>query len=97
MHARSPTTGPYAQNFVLQDAMFESAASWSLPEHLFMVSGWSAACQSGDINPMHCVGSIGGQLPRPGPTVEPTNAWTGITYLLDKAHVSWRYLRGRRQ
>jgi phospholipase C len=86
-----PNYWAYAQNFVLQDAMFESAASWSLPEHLFMVSGWSAACPSGDINPMHCVGGIGGQLPRPGPTVEPTDAWTGITYLLDKAHVSWRY------
>src|SRR5712691_11370050 len=28
----------YARNFVLQDRMFEPNASWSLPEHLFMVS-----------------------------------------------------------
>ena len=31
--------------------MFESAASWSLPEHLFMVSGWSANCTYGDDQP----------------------------------------------
>jgi len=32
----------YAEEFVLQDAMFEPVASWSLPEHLEFVSGWSA-------------------------------------------------------
>ena len=39
-----PNYWAYAQNFVLQDHMFESDASWSLPAHLFMVSGWSAKC-----------------------------------------------------
>ncbi len=34
-----PNYWAYAQNFVLQDHMFAPAASWSLPEHLFMVSG----------------------------------------------------------
>jgi len=37
-----PNYWSYAQNFVLQDHMFEPDASWSLPAHLFMVSGWSA-------------------------------------------------------
>ena len=37
-----PNYWTYAQNFVLQDHMFEPNASWSLPAHLFMVSGWSA-------------------------------------------------------
>src|SRR2546423_1113941 len=46
-----PNYWAYANNFVLQDQMFEPNASWSLPEHLFMVSEWSAKCtQPG--NPM---------------------------------------------
>jgi len=35
----------YAQDFVLDDHMFESNASWSLPAHLFEVSEWSARCR----------------------------------------------------
>ncbi len=37
-----PNYWAYAQQFVLQDQMFEPNASWSLPAHLFMVSEWSA-------------------------------------------------------
>ncbi|HEV2998230.1 MAG TPA: alkaline phosphatase family protein, partial [Solirubrobacteraceae bacterium] len=76
-----PNYWTYAENYVLQDAMFESTASWSLPEHLFMVSGWSASCPRGDPDPMHCGNSLEqpGELPlSPGTTF----AWTDITYLL---------------
>ena len=38
--------------------MFESGASWSLPEHLYMVSGWSASCPTHDENPMDCVDTL---------------------------------------
>src|SRR5919202_5490398 len=41
-----PNYWSYAQNFVLQDHMFEPNASQSLPAHLFMVSAWSARCTS---------------------------------------------------
>jgi phospholipase C len=34
----------YARSYVLQDHMFEPDTSWSLPSHLFLVSGWSARC-----------------------------------------------------
>jgi phospholipase C len=81
-----PNYWTYAQNFVLQDNMFSPGASWSLPNHLFMVSGWSAFCPNEDLNPLHCKGSLNVQ--------HPNNAlypWTDITYLLDKAGVSWRY------
>ena len=51
-----PNYWTYAQNFVLQDNMFESDASWSLPEHLFMVSGvvggvpeWTIRCRASAI------------------------------------------------
>jgi phospholipase C len=47
-----PNYWRYAQDFVLQDRMFEPNASWSLPAHLFMVSAWSARCETDD--PMSC-------------------------------------------
>jgi len=39
-----PNYWKYANNYVLQDHMFESAQAWSLVSHLYMVSGWSARC-----------------------------------------------------
>lgn len=54
-----PNYWTYAKNFVLQDNMFEPNASWSLPEHLFLVSEWSAKCtQAG--NPQSCVNALQG-------------------------------------
>jgi phospholipase C len=34
----------YAKNYTLDDHLFQSNASWSLPEHLYLVSEWSAKC-----------------------------------------------------
>ncbi|HEV2403193.1 MAG TPA: alkaline phosphatase family protein [Candidatus Saccharimonadales bacterium] len=52
-----PNYWAYAKDFVLDDHMFESNASWSLPEHLYLVSEWSAKCsQSG--NPSSCVNEL---------------------------------------
>ena len=48
-----PNYWTYAQDFVLQDHMFEPVDSWSLPSHLYLVSGWSARCTS--TNPDSCV------------------------------------------
>ena len=90
-----PNYWDYARNFVLQDHMFQSDTSWSLPAHLYMVSGWSAKCSiSGD--PMSCSSSVQdpGSPPHSygNPTSKPPNyAWTDITYLLHRYHVSWRY------
>ena len=84
-----PNYWAYAQNFVLQDHMFEPNASWSLPAHLFMVSAWSARCSQMD-NPMSCTSA----LDRPqglGGGVVPNYAWTDLTYLLHKFNVSWKY------
>ena len=52
-----PNYWTYAEQFVLQDAMFEPNASWSLPAHLFMVSEWSAKCSRFD-DPMSCVSAL---------------------------------------
>ena len=86
-----PNYWEYADEFVLQDHMFEPVASWSLPSHLFMVSGWSAKCASAD--PMDCVNDPEGQsfqaLKRAGK--EPIYAWTDATYLLHKRNIDWAY------
>ncbi len=87
----------YARDFVLQDDMFESQASWSLPEHLALVSGWSARCpEKEQRNPFACVSSLSPRNPskfwakplEPGHSAYP---WTDLTYLMHKHDVSWRY------
>jgi phospholipase C len=87
-----PNYWTYAENFVLQDHMFEPTDSWSLPSHLFMVSEWSAKCASHD--PMSCTSEID----KPDsivygvkPYVAPVYAWTDLTYLMYKDNVSWAY------
>jgi phospholipase C len=73
---------------VLQDHMYESVHSWSLPFHLYMASGWSADCTS-DNNPMSCTST---DQPRDRTRANPTPfAWTSLTYLLNKQHVSWAW------
>jgi phospholipase C len=93
-----PNYWTYAENFVLQDNMYESSSSWSWPEHLYMVSGWAATCKEWS-NPMSCSGASQGS-PEPGPPGKPdpysgpngiSLPWTDITYLLHKYGASWRY------
>jgi phospholipase C len=93
-----PNYWTYAQDFVLQDRMFEPNSSWSLPEHLFMVSEWSARCSRRD-HPLSCVNDVQSPgMPPAGPAIyngatrpDPFYAWTDLTYLLHKQHVSWGY------
>ncbi len=87
-----PNYWAYASHYVLQDHMFEPNASWSLPEHLFMVSEWSAKCGSDD--PASCVNAL--ETPGYPPDYHhigraPHYAWTDLTYLLHRHGVSWRY------
>ncbi|HEV3284305.1 MAG TPA: alkaline phosphatase family protein [Solirubrobacteraceae bacterium] len=84
-----PNYWSYAQNFALQDNMFASSASWSLPEHLYLVSGWSAVCPFGDTNALDCASTL--EPPHQSQRANATNAWTDVTFLLNKAQVSWRY------
>jgi phospholipase C len=84
-----PNYWAYARDFVLQDHMYESTASWSLPAHLYMVSGWSASCRR-PYDPMSCRSNL------VGPDHEHANgrpdyAWTDLTYLLHRAGVTWAY------
>jgi phospholipase C len=104
-----PDYWAYAKNFVLQDHMFSPVASWSLPAHLYMMSGWSAICKS-PMDAMSCKTDLinpdsDGAPPSSNKgaallgllTVSDKDdatgdyAWTDITYLLHRYHVSWKY------
>ena len=94
-----PNYWRYARDFVLQDHLFEPIASWSLPQHLFLVSEWSARCAQ-----LHVASSCVNEPEDPdypadfrprdarmhGPG-RPDYAWTDLTYLLHRQHVSWAY------
>jgi phospholipase C len=95
-----PNYWTYAKNFTIADHMFEPVSSWSLPDHLYMVSAWSALCASAA--PSSCRNNIAGpyapvqqqrfvnQAIATG-TAPVQDAWTDVTYLLHKNHVSWGY------
>ena len=94
-----PNYWRYASDFILQDHMFQPNASWSLPEHLFQVSEWSATCTQHNV-PSSCTNSLSQPQPwppnnsaalPPGSQNTPVYAWTDLTYLLHKNKVSWRY------
>ena len=98
--AEIPNYWTYARDFVLQDHMFEPVKSWSLPDHLYLVSAWSAKCKNR--SPMSCVNNIVGpygvkqfnQAVNQELTTGSTSidlAWTDITWLLFAHHVSWAY------
>jgi phospholipase C len=90
-----PNYWAYARHFVLQDHMFQSDTSWSLPAHLFLVSAWSALCtKKGD--PMSCRAAVQSPGAPPGTPENPNGkppdyAWTDLTWLLHRYHVSWGY------
>jgi phospholipase C len=88
-----PNYWTYARQFVLQDHMFEPNWGWSLPAHLWLVSGWSARC--GDpYRAATCRTNLQGPSEGPSAPLQqhphgPLYAWTDLTWLLHKYHVSW--------
>jgi phospholipase C len=84
-----PNYWTYAHDFTLQDHMFEPNASWSLPDHLFMVSEWSAVCATAD-QPSSCKNNDQ-TVQQIRATGHDPYAWTDLTYLLHAHGVSWRY------
>ena len=82
-----PNYWAYAKNFVLSDHFFESDHSWSFPAHLLLVSDWSANCKTA--SPMSCSAT---DDPRDRTAANPRPfAWTDLTWLLNRDHVSWGY------
>src|SRR5689334_8616925 len=85
-----PNYWAYAKNFVLQDHMFEPNLSWSLPAHLFEVSGWSARCAIAG-EPLSCTNALESPASPPDFNKQgsvPDYAWTDLTYLLHRHNVS---------
>jgi phospholipase C len=87
-----PNYWAYAQDFVLQDHLFEPNFGWSLPAHLFMMSGWSARCTD-PLRQSTCTTNLGSGTAGPDneTTGNPSYGWTDLTYLLYRHHVSWAY------
>ena len=91
-----PNYWSYAERFVLQDHMFAPSDSWTLPSHLFLVSGWAASCEDPH-DPMSCSSDLdlAGVVDRQRHGSHPAiYAWTDITYLLTENDVSWAYYVG---
>jgi phospholipase C len=94
-----PNYWTYANDFVLQDHMFEPTTSWSLPAHLFLSSEWSARCTEPGVA-TSCVNAkdspgdppdVSRKYPTAAPPPTPSYAWTDLTYLLHQRSVSWGY------
>jgi phospholipase C len=88
-----PNYWAYARRFVLQDRMFEPNWGWSLPAHLWLVSGWSAQCRD-PYRASTCTTNL--KPPDEGPSAPlrhypdgPLYGWTDLTYLLHKHRVTW--------
>lgn len=92
-----PNYWAYADRYVLQDRMFAPTDSWSLPSHLFLVSGWSAEC-SDPRDPMSCTSDTKlddrWTASKEGVLGDPVYAWTSIAWLLHREQVSWAYYVG---
>ncbi len=91
-----PNYWAYARTFVLQDRFFAPTDSWTLPSHLFLVSGWAARCED-PRDPMSCRSDLeqDGVVDRQRHGLHPAiYGWTDITYLLTRGGVSWAYYVG---
>ena len=83
-----PNYWTYAQNFVLQDQLYEGIRTWSYPSHLDMTSEWSARCT----NPHDAMSCYTDPLPEtPSQTKSVSLPWANLFQLLDLHQVSWKY------
>jgi phospholipase C len=87
--AEIPNYWQYAQDFVLNDHMFETNQGWSFPSHLGLVSLWAASCSQAT-NPLSCTSDDSQAI---GYNDEHF-PWTDLTWLLHRAGVSWQYFVG---
>jgi phospholipase C len=86
-----PNYWTYAHDFVLQDRMFEPNRSWSLPQHLFLISEWAAVCGSTVSSCANNSSLSANQYLSAANNGTLAYRWTDITYLLHHYGVSWSY------
>ena len=73
--------------------MFEPNWGWSLPAHLWLVSGWSAQCRN-PYKASTCTSNLDTRNGGPAAPLRryphgPLYGWTDLTYLLHKHRVAW--------
>ena len=101
--ARFPNYWAYAHNFVLQDHV-RAGRLLELARPPYLVSSWSAMCTHPRSHELLASFTSRSQSSDRRPSAT-RYAWTDLTYLLHKQHVSWGYylaegragLRGRRR
>jgi phospholipase C len=90
-----PNYWAWARRYVLHDRMFAASDSYTLPAHLYLVSGWSARCPDLDD-----VASCVSDQRSPDQRWEPADGgrvpylWADITWLLYRHGVTWAYYVG---
>ena len=98
-----PNYWAYAKHYLLQDRMFAPSDSWTLPSHLYLVSGWAATCP--DLNdamscksdldfPGHNAASPDRKFWVPADGAPRPYIWGDITWLFHQNDVSWAYYVG---
>ena len=88
--AEIPNYWAYAENFVLQDHLFESVRSWSEPSHLYITSLWAATCTD-QTKASTCTTTPEPPTPTPA-TIYP---WANLFQLMDVNQVTWKYYLGQ--
>jgi phospholipase C len=83
-----PNYWSYAENFVLQDQLFQGVRSWSYPAHLDLTSEWSAQCKRPH-NAMSCLTSPQPVAPMAGRKI--SLPWANLFQLLDLHQITWKY------
>jgi phospholipase C len=86
--AELPNYWAYAQNFVLQDEMFESVRGFSMDAHLYLTSEWSAICKNGVLANCRTSPQVG------APSAKTVYPWVNLFQLMDRNNVSWKYYLG---
>ena len=98
--AEIPNYWAYAKDFTLDDHMYEPVTSWSLEDHLYMVSAWAARCRNRSASSCtnDVVGPYGGKRVSRAIHQELSTgkspidfAWTDVSWLLYAHHISWAY------
>jgi phospholipase C len=81
-----PNYWSYAENFVLQDHLFEGIRGWSDPSHLDLTSEWSAVCTN-ELLASTCTTTLAPHVA----TSKTTYPWVNLFQLIDLFGVSWKY------
>jgi len=75
-----PNYWKYARRYTLFDHMFAPVDSWTLPSHLYLISGWSAYCPNLN-DPMSCKSELVFH-----PASQYNDQWVGATWRADMAN-----------